>query len=1075
MLSVVRGVGLPTLRAELRSQCTAMRREGRGERFLWLVPTHRWALWIQSDLVRASASCAAPEPRVFDLRGLLTRVAEEPPPLPRGHLELMIADAIEQDAQAAAVFVNRQGRARAGAVRLLAKTLIQIHRSGQDVPPLRRGADGAAAAVLRRVEQRLRDRSRADEGAHASRLRAAITPEQFVVAFGKIDLAVIDGFDEFDPDFRRVLNALTAAAEDVVMLIDDDPSRPRLRQHMIPAIDEIFEEAAVKNELRDPDATPLATAFARPPGEITPELRDRLATLESRTTTHDSRVTFQLCRTPHDEVVWIARKIKRWSRNHPDIPLSRIAVTFANPERMAPLVREVFAAWGVPHNIDPESEKHTLANAPLGQAALALLRVAASDFAWRDLQALARNRVWRGTYRLDPAAVAHEARELRIAQGADLWRERVAEAVRTSDRLAHEASDTIPEMIEDIGALRQQRRRRLRSLQRALERLASDLEPLRRAATLSGAIETLCEILIRRRALERLLLITGADDTATLAPHLRAFEVLQGAAQSLRDSPEGAQTLPLERAVQRVQMLFEAQELRERPPDVQSVQVLGHLELRGIPWAMIFVGGLNEGAWPHRPRVSPFGESSPLAVGQSDADVDLARQRHTFFQILRSGADRLLFTRPSTVDDMPQNPSPFLEEIAGLLGRAHEIATPDDNVVPWKLEDVQESADCLSPRELQWVAGSALEPSLETASPESVQACVSSAPLAPLARGVEIVRARRQWESWSRWEGILEDAGLKSHLAARDAAHIWSASELESFGGCAWRGGVERLLHLERPEDDAARIHALERGVLIHHTLHAFCEKWRAHTNRERADIRPDETDAAWSLMRRVAEEQLRARPEAALLWNVEREILLGSERRRGVLEAFIHQEAARTDGLAPIHLEWGFGWSESDDAPPALEIAHDGRVHHIRGLIDRVECDESHERWAVVDYKTGTTPITEGKIRDGLHLQLPLYAMAIASMWAEGDADRVHGAIRQIARLDKMETKWLLDEKKAPRAEEHARWHVDRIAREVAGGALHWTTRPFRALCVNCGWRRTCRRDESKVAAMGEPEGPPA
>jgi hypothetical protein len=107
------------------------------------------------------------------------------------------------------------------------------------------------------------------------------------------------------------------------------------------------------------------------------------------------------------------------------------------------------------------------------------------------------------------------------------------------------------------------------------------------------------------------------------------------------------------------------------------------------------------------------------------------------------------------------------------------------------------------------------------------------------------------------------------------------------------------------------------------------------------------------------------------------------------------------------------------------------------------------------------------------------------------GESGRVVlGAVRRVGRLDQMETRRILTlrdceaiglppgwpgfeadeiERQIGMAEQHA----VSVARAVASGALHWTTRDTSAVCDRCDWRRTCRRDPHRAACLGEPSPP--
>jgi PD-(D/E)XK nuclease superfamily protein len=1098
MLRVIRGPGLPTCRENLIAHCAELIREGDGDDFLWVTPTRRSALALSASLLRRAGVSTAPEPRVFHLAGLFERCSDEPKAISGRLLQAAITEIIESHPQGWPAFVNGRGQARGGAVTLLAKTFADLRARGSALPSPRSDPDRQALEILGRLSERLDASDKLDEGTRRRRMRWALAAKALRREFGSAKFAVLDGFDELDEDFSQALGALrdwVDVDDDVLLLIDDPFDRPALRAHLADPLDEILAEVPEEDRIGvgNPPASPLVSSFASE--EIPEQPID------------DSSVELILCRTPHDEAVWFARRIKRWAREHPDLPLSRIAVTFANLEEVAPTVSDVFRAWGIPFNLSgPDGGGETLASTPMIQTALALWRVAASDFARRDLATLARHRLWRGTYGLHALDIEIEGRELRVARGLVLWRRRIGDALAVTRRLLGEPGDLAADEESRTARARRERAVRLERMDEALTRLAADLQPLRGRTTVHEALSALRDLLVRRRALDRLLVLAGmAESPEAIGTHLRAFGTLEELIDELGRTPWlSDRALDPPEILRQASMLLEQTPLETRPPDTEAVQVLGRYELRGLPWSLICVGGLVEGAWPPEQRVSAFGEDSPLAISHHPEEVHLARQRHAFYQILRAGVERLVLSRPALIGDIPQNPSPLLEEVAMRLGRLGDIFAPEDKGAPedakppWKVEDITEPADCLSGRELQAVAGTVLDASLPSASLELLDRCLREGDesLDPLRRGIAGVHARRQIEPWSAWDGQVTDAGLLSWLATFTADRIWSATQLESISKCAWRAAAERLLGLEAPRDDPeAGIQPMERGLLIHAILCDFLRGWRERKGRERAFILSEEVSEACKLMDEVAGTHLERRPQGALLWEIERELLLGTSERPGTLMQFVRDEAEAGSILAPTLLEWAFGWPEgrepsgSEGHAPPLEISTaSGAAVLLRGVIDRIESSESNE-WAVVDYKTGAVP-SRTDIARGLHLQIPLYMRAVQRHLAGESGRVVQGSVRRMGRLDQMETKRILALRgceaigspsgrsglEAHEIEEQIRLaeqHAVSVAQAVASGALHWTTRDTSEVCSRCDWRHACRRDPHRAARLGAPSPP--
>ncbi|HEX6178349.1 MAG TPA: PD-(D/E)XK nuclease family protein, partial [Thermoanaerobaculia bacterium] len=106
---------------------------------------------------------------------------------------------------------------------------------------------------------------------------------------------------------------------------------------------------------------------------------------------------------------------------------------------------------------------------------------------------------------------------------------------------------------------------------------------------------------------------------------------------------------------------------------------------------------------------------------------------------------------------------------------------------------------------------------------------------------------------------------------------------------------------------------------------------------------------------------------------------------------------------LLPAHFEYRFGRkhrTKEPDHPEPFIVDAGGVPIRVEGTIDRIDRG-SGDRFRIVDYKSGKAlrhADLGGKIDRGVRLQLPLYAMAVASFF-EAAANRVAGAIKPLVR----------------------------------------------------------------------------
>ncbi|MGE5596724.1 MAG: PD-(D/E)XK nuclease family protein, partial [Hyphomicrobiales bacterium] len=140
-------------------------------------------------------------------------------------------------------------------------------------------------------------------------------------------------------------------------------------------------------------------------------------------------------------------------------------------------------------------------------------------------------------------------------------------------------------------------------------------------------------------------------------------------------------------------------------------------------------------------------------------------------------------------------------------------------------------------------------------------------------------------------------------------------------------------------------------------------------------------SEAERALLRELTDEVCDRAHEAGLsgkplLWDVERRRLARD------LELFLESEldARAESGYAFAAAELAFGTSGADAYPPVLVELDDGRSVAFRGRVDRVDAAPG-PRLAVYDYKSGSAAgyrkLAQTTVDEGLHLQLPIYALA--------------------------------------------------------------------------------------------------
>jgi len=400
-------------------------------------------------------------------------------------------------------------------------------------------------------------------------------------------------------------------------------------------------------------------------------------------------------------------------------------------------------------------------------------------------------------------------------------------------------------------------------------------------------------------------------------------------------------------------------------PDRERVLVAGVVHARGLALRAVAVLGLAEGEFPAVLNEDPL---------LRDADRDKLRrvwalslepstassESEFFYESVTRARERLLLTRPRLADNgAPWQASPYWEEVRRLV----------------RVETVQQVGQT-APSPEQAASWSELV--------ESIAADPAGLPYTGLVRAhqrerlaaweqaTQILRWRRPRAPGSPFDGDL--SALADSLAEEyGAGHVWSASRLESYRGCAFRFFVSSVLGLEPRPEPQEGLDARQLGSIYHRILE---EVYRAVAVEDRTN--GDQLVAALdALVGAILDESPAREGFRQTAWWPQTGHEIAENARQSLLAL-----AALPGGFVPVRFEVAFGIGRW--AP--LVVRRDGDQFRLRGFIDRVDRSPTgHIR--VIDYKTGgPAAYTKQSVAAGEKLQLPLYALAARDALALGE-----------------------------------------------------------------------------------------
>jgi RecB family exonuclease len=338
------------------------------------------------------------------------------------------------------------------------------------------------------------------------------------------------------------------------------------------------------------------------------------------------------------EVEWAAGELVRAAAAE-GIPLHRLAVTSPEMDLYGPLIRRALAeilgpaqtVEGFAYNV---SKGPALADTPLFQAALLPVRFLTGGERREDLVSLLLSPYY-GALRPHQALMARWDRLFRKRRADRGWK-RLEQAVR------HEGNGSVLQILElleqvfaNLLATRVPGAEWGRRLREAWARLGfpGELTPEETAA-LSQLTSLLTEL-------------------AALAEPMDAGEFVEWLTCGAH-----AEILP--------------------GPGIQEagLQILGHLEMRGLDFDRVYCLGMNSGGFPAPPRALPLlssGEKAQVLGGSYASQHRFARE---VFEDLLGAAPQIVLTRPRVVDEEDRAATPLYlgewqTEDMGILSRPH--------------------------------------------------------------------------------------------------------------------------------------------------------------------------------------------------------------------------------------------------------------------------------------------------------------------------------------------------------------------------------------------------------------------
>ena len=852
-----------------------------------------------------------------------------------------------------------------------------------------------------------------------------------IAPYESLKLVVVDGFNDFTRTQHDILEILASRVDQLTISLPlETPSRrPELfeksRQTLVDlqqrhagckTINQTEDSKTAKGQTEERQAGRAETAMGALAQSLFVSAVDRqpLANLRG---IEVIAATQQI-----GEIREVARRVKQLltdgdpSRPGQPIRAAEIAVVFRSLPDAAPLVREVFAEYGVPITLEAQEP---LGRAPLLTSLVSLLRLVQEDWPYRRLLAVVTHNGLRPPFdeiavdeiESDEIPFDEKAAELPSVQAAEQVIRRLQipngreELLRAVTRLC----DRVP---REGNADRKRRDEKFRSqAARALpllKKLSDSLEQLPNQASLEEWANALDRLL---RQLGFLSDDRGAFANADRAAAKKLADALAMSHQLLMKFSDGARPYDLGEMLGVLDDIMECELLPGDEDPVGRVRILSAPGTRTLSIPYLFLAGLAEQAFPPPLDVARlYSDAETSRLIASGLPLPSRQQRGheemlLFYEVVTRATRRLTFSYPATDSKgEPLLPSPYLDEVIRICGSEKlglksvanlrplpEIDRPR-STMELRIQAVEEAISGNTNLLATVVTsdGSGSGPSTATSTATGTATGTGARNLLP---AIATVQSRSE-RDYGPYEGVLSSAAVQARLHERfGELRAWSPSHLEQYAACPHQFYLEQVLGLEPLADLALDDDHMMRGSLLHHTLAAV---HRALNELQGYPSSPTDTDADTFVQQfdNVLSELLETWGSPGAVERALREI-----DRRTLLdwaERYLLQHAKYDDQFKnldqqprPELFEISFGLSQDEDADShstrdPLVLKQGAEEVHIAGRVDRVDvgsCD-GVSVFNVIDYKSGSKVNDKlAQIEAGLALQLPLYAMAVQEL----------------------------------------------------------------------------------------------
>ncbi|MBI1807727.1 MAG: exodeoxyribonuclease V subunit gamma [Ignavibacteria bacterium] len=793
--------------------------------------------------------------------------------------------------------------------------------------------------------------------------------------FGNVNVIVVAGFDEFsDPELTMLYNCSTI--ERLAMLVsfdyhlNNDEVFGHLKENYMKFLEMGFQKITTLDD---------GNAFVE-------HVTKHLFRYEAEAPKMKCRETVTLldASTREEEVELIAKLIKKLALDNPDRDLSKICVAMHQPQIYTSLFREVFERFGIPANI---TDRYYLDQSPLVVSTLALLSIHQNNFRVLDMIRALSSPYFRfttDTGSIDAGNLYEVSSRLKISAGQTAWLNRIEQRLATLREEIHDEDDEI-----QVDQLRREEhmllkaRSDVQALARLLHRFDGLMTPVQFKEKLLSLLD---EVHVVEGILQAQSSLAGTEhlerDTRAYQKFLNFLdeflEILE-----FDENHQVVERLPF--YVERVKTAVSQARYNIRQKYGYGVSVTSFDETRGLRFDVMIIAGLVDGEFP--PTYKPEILFSPSRRAQKER-YHLNEHRYLLYQALTNFTEHLYLTVPRSDAEVDLVPSSFLEALVRIVDLEDCRGTKPE----WVTSGIFSEDELL--RHVGKTIGQALDqnqPLAEVVLPDVKKDLHEM--FDHIHHAIVVERSRMHADPIATYGLVEEYNGKILDRVSADARkalegfrnRVYSITQLESYGKCPFQFFSNKVLRLTSVNELEEGMSPLERGGILHEILFEFYTRRREKNLPPMSECTDQEFQMSVDELIALANRKLEALNIPDVFWDVDKELVLGSSTRKGLLREFLDAEREASFIVKPAYFEVAFGSRVGSKKTTDVQLTTEHPLRagdvQLRGKVDRIDIGD--DTFKIIDYKTGSTLARREEIDLGMSLQLPMYLYAVEHLLA--------------------------------------------------------------------------------------------